>query len=289
MKLVAGILLVTFLFIDPGKIGRINTLKSEAKEAFHAKDFKTAITKYKYLVDSMGVNEEEVTMNLAHAYFQAQDTVNALNTYLPLTQSNDAKIKSLANQQLGVLSNRQSKLEEALNYFKQALKAAPENEDARLNYEMVKKKLEEQKKQDQQKQNQDKNKDNKDQKDQKDKQDKKEDQKDKKDQNKDQKDKDQKDQKDKKDQEKKDQEEKEKKDQEKKDLEKKKPGEEKKDNKNKDKKEIPPSVSDKLKEMQMSEEKAKMILEAMKHQEIQYLQQNKRKATKPKDRGKPDW
>ena len=58
---------------------------------------------------------------------------------------------------------------------------------------------------------------------------------------------------------------------------------------NKDKKEIPPSVSDKLKQMEMSEEKAQMILEAMKNQEIQYLQQNKRKATKPKDKGKPDW
>ena len=32
-----------------------------------------------------------------------------------------------------------------------------------------------------------------------------------------------------------------------------------------------------------------MILEAMKNQEIQYLQQNKRKSSKPKDRGKPDW
>jgi Ca-activated chloride channel family protein len=41
--------------------------------------------------------------------------------------------------------------------------------------------------------------------------------------------------------------------------------------------------------MEMSEEKAQMILEAMKNQEIQYLQQNKRKATKPKDRSKPDW
>ena len=41
--------------------------------------------------------------------------------------------------------------------------------------------------------------------------------------------------------------------------------------------------------MKISEEKAKMVLEAMKNQEIQYLQQNKRKATKPKDKGKPDW
>src|SRR5882762_5753945 len=196
MKLVGGILLVTLLFIDPGKIGKINTVKAEAKEAFQAKDFKTAITKYKYLVDSLDVNEEEVSMNLAHAYFQSQDTVNAFNTYLPLAQSNDRKIKSLANQQLGVLSNRQSKFEDALNYFKQALKAAPENEDARFDYEMVKKKLEEQKKQEQQ-QNQDKNKENKDQ---KDKQDQKQDKKEKKDQ----KDKEQKDQQEKKDQEKKD-------------------------------------------------------------------------------------
>ncbi len=288
MSMIGEVLLVALLFIDPGKIGKINTLKTEAKEAFQAKDYKTAISKYKYLVDSLGVNEEEVTMNLAHAYFQAQDTVSAFHTYLPLAQSSDRKIKSLANQQLGVLSNRQSKFEDALNYFKQALKAAPENEDARFDYEMVKKKLEEQKKQEQQ-QNQDKNKEDKDQKDKKD------EKQDKKDQNKDQKDKDQKDQKDKKDQDKKDQQEKdkkeqEKKDQEKKDQEKKQQSEEqKKDDKNKEKKQIPPSVSDKLKEMQMSEEKAKMILEAMKHQEIQYLQQNKRKATKPKDRSKPDW
>jgi len=41
--------------------------------------------------------------------------------------------------------------------------------------------------------------------------------------------------------------------------------------------------------MKLSEEKAKMILEAMKNQEKQYLQQNKRKANKPQDKGKPDW
>ena len=54
-------------------------------------------------------------------------------------------------------------------------------------------------------------------------------------------------------------------------------------------KEIPPSVSEKLKDMKISEEKARMVLEAMKNQEVQYLQQNKRKATKPKGKGKPDW
>ncbi len=293
MKTTVVLLFAALLFTDLDKIGKINSAKAEAKKAFLAGDFTTAIKKYSYLIDSLGVNEDEVRANLASAYFQANDTTGALNNYQRLTQSANKKISSVANQQLGVMANNQEKLEESLNYFKQALKAFPENDEARYNYEIVKKKLEEKKKQDQQK--------NKDQKDQ----DKKDDQKkDQKDQNKDdKKDQEKKDQ-EKKDQEKKDQEKKdqEKKDQDKKDQKEKDPKDQKEkeqkekeqkekeeQEKNKDKKDMPPSVSEKLKEMQMSEEKAKMILEAMKNQEVQYLQQNKRKATKPKDKGKPDW
>jgi hypothetical protein len=292
MKTTVVFLLATLLFTDLDKIGKINSAKAEAKKAFLSGDFTTAIKKYTYLIDSLGVNEDEVRANLASAYFQANDTTGALNNYQRLTQSANKKISSVANQQLGVMANNQEKLEESLKYFKQALKAAPENNEARYNYEIVKKKLEEKKKQDQQK--------NKDQKDQ----DKKDDQKkDQKDQQKDKKDQEKKDQ-EKKDQEKKDQEKKdqEKKDQDKKDQKEKDPKDQKEkeqkekeqkekeeQEKNKEKKDIPPSVSEKLKEMQMSEEKAKMILEAMKNQEVQYLQQNKRKATKPKDKGKPDW
>jgi tetratricopeptide (TPR) repeat protein len=230
------------------------------------------------------VTEDEVRLNLANAYFEANDTVNTLQRYQPLTQSSNTKIRSVAHQQMGVLANRQGKFEEALASFKQALKADPSNEDARYNYEMVKKKLEEQKKKEEEQKKQDPNK-----------QDKNEDQK--KEENKDQKqdqNKDKQDQKDKEDQQKKDQQdkqqqEKEKQEQEKKEKEQQQKEQEQKEKENQEKKDIPPSVSDKLKEMEMSEEKAKMILEAMKNQEIQYLQQNKRKATKPKDKGKPDW
>lgn len=267
------------LLSDIDRIAKINSYKSEAKKAYQSGDFKTAAEKYQYLIDSLQVNEEEVVMNLANSYFQLNDTVNASNKYKSLVESQSAKMRTLSNQQLGVLANRVGKYEEALSYFKQALKADPTNEDARYNYELVKKKIEEQKKQDEQ---------NKDQK--KDDQEKKDDQK--KD-SKDQQNKDQKDQQEKQDQEKKDkqdQQDKEKQDQEKQDKEKSEQQKEQEQNEeNKDKKDIPPSVKEKLEQMEMSEEKAKMILEAMKNQEIQYLQQNKRKATKPKDKGKPDW
>ena len=90
-----------------------------------------------------------------------------------------------------------------------------------------------------------------------------------------------------KDQQKQDQADKDKKEKEKKEQEEKeaKEQDEKKDPKDKKDNFNP----EKLKDMKVTEEKAKMILEAMKNQEVQYLQQNKRKATKPKDKGKPDW
>ena len=84
---------------------------------------------------------------------------------------------------------------------------------------------------------------------------------------------------------------KEKEDKEKKEDEKKKPQEadESKKDEQKEQKQDPSLDKKKLEEMKISEEKARMILEAMKNQEKQYLQQNKRKATKSKDRSKPDW
>jgi hypothetical protein len=262
---------------DPGKIGKANTAKAKAKEAFIGGDYKTAISQYKYLTDSLGVKEDEVMMNLAHSYFNLNDTANAMASYQKILTSSNKTLKSNAYQQLGVLNNRQGRLEEALTNFKESLKTDPTNEDARYDYEMVKKKLEEKKKQEEQnKQNEDKkdeqnkdkenkeNKENKDQKDQKDQQ--------------------------KKDQEKKEQEQKEKADKEKQDKEKKEKEAKDKEEQDKQEKEKKENFNpDKMKDMKVSEEKAKMILEAMKNQEKQYIQQNKRKATKPKDKGKPDW
>ncbi len=272
------IVLILHLILLPGiDIGKINALKNEAKKAYNAGDYKTAAQKYTYLIDSLGIQEDELILNLANAKFNLNDTTGAQNGYRSLTASTNKFHKSAAYQQLGVMSTRQSKLEEALQNFKEALKSNPANEEARYNYELVKKKLEEQKKQQQnqqnkdQKQNQDKKQDQKNQQNQKDNkqnQDKKE--------NKDQK----------KDQEKKESDQKDKKSEE----QKKKEEEENKDQKPKEEQEKKPNFDpDKMKQMKVTEDKAKMILEAMKRNEVQYLQQNRRKATKPKDKSKPDW
>jgi Ca-activated chloride channel family protein len=271
MKLIGTLLLFLALLTDPAKIGKINSLKAEAKKAYAAGDYKTAISKYRYLVDSLQVKEDEVLLNLANAYFQLNDTTNAVSQYQTVSQSTKNQLRSKAEQQLGVLANRGGKLEEALHHFKQAIKSDLTNDDARYNYEMVKKKLEENKKQ-QEQQKKDQNKEEKKDQDQQKEDQKKEQQK--KDQQKDQ---------EKKEQEQKDQEQK-KKDQEQKDQEQK----DQKEDQDKEKKDNKLNP-EKLEQMKISEEKARMILEAMRNQEKQYLQQNKRKATKSKDKGKPDW
>lgn len=274
MKYILTILLATFI-TDPANIGKVNTIKKNAKSAYLSGNYKEAISNYSFLLDSMRVSDEEVKLNLANAYFKANDTIASQQHYQQLVDSKNNSISSRAFQQLGVMNNREGKFEQALSYFKQAIKADPTNDEARYNYEMLKKKLDEKKKQEEQQKDKDQNKDKQEQKDQEKKEQEKKDQ--------------EKQDQEKKDQEKKDQE---KKDQEKKDQENKedKSEEQKQEEKDKEEKQnLPPDLEKKLEDMKISPEKARMILEAMKNQEIQYLQQNKRKATKPKDKSKPDW
>src|SRR3954462_15742371 len=144
MKFNIVLILALLVWTDPGKISKINATKAAAKKAFYDGQYKEAVKKYRYLIDSLGVSEDEVSLNLANAYYLSKDTANARTVYQGLTQSTKNELRSNAFQQLGLINNNQGKSEEALKQFKQAIKADPTNEDARYNYEMLKKKLEEQ-------------------------------------------------------------------------------------------------------------------------------------------------
>ncbi len=138
--------IIALIAIDPSKIAKVNNAKSEARKAYMDGDYKKAVSMYTYLTDTLDVREDEVMINLANSYFQVKDTANAISTYQSLTASPKGHIRSKAQQQLGILHHRQGKLEEALANFKEAIKADNSNVDAKYNYEMLKKKLDEEKK-----------------------------------------------------------------------------------------------------------------------------------------------
>lgn len=262
-----ALIILTLFSNDPRDIAKVNALKKEAEKAYLAGEYQTALEKYITLSDSLGVNEDEIQLNLAHAYYNLDDTANAKSNYNTLSTSSNKKLKSIAYQQLGVISKDAGKLDVSLQQLKSAIKADPGNQAARYDYEVVKKLLEEQEKQDQeQEQQEDQDQEGKDE------------------------NQEQKDQESQEDQEKEDQEGEEKESDKEEEGEEKeqeqKEGEEKEEESEKTKEEM---TKEKLKEMNISEEKAQMILEAMKNNEIQYLQQQKRKATERPPSDKPDW
>jgi Ca-activated chloride channel family protein len=266
-----AILILLLLFTDPLELARINGLKKDANEAFKSGNYELAASQYTMLADSLGVNEDEIFLNLAHSHFHTGDTAAAKRNYQSVASSHDKKLKSIASQQLGVLAKDAQKLEESLSLLKNAIKADPTNSGAKYDYELVKKLL------DQQKENQqDQEGEDKDQKDQENKEEQKDKSKEKGDEEKQNEEKSEEEKSDEsKDGEQKDQENQEEQEGEKSDEEK--------------QKEMDDATKQKLKEMNISPEKAEMILEALKNNEIQYIQQQRRQPIEKQDTGKPDW
>ena len=285
-------------------IAKVNKAKEEAKKAYLDQDYTLAVTKYQYLIDSLGVKDDRAQLNLSHAYLLTQDTTAAMQGYNMLANDRiPSDIRSIANQQMGVITSAQNKKELALEYFKQALRANPGNEEARFNYELIKKELEEQKQQEEEQKDQEEKEDDqqkeedqeqKEQEKQQQEQQQKEQEESNQQEGEEQKEENKGDQEDQEAQEQEDKgkesEEEEAKQDEEASQEQKEANQEQEQNDEKAKEQKEAALMEKLDNLEnMDRDQALMYLEAMKNNEVQYLQQNKRKATKKVDRSKPDW
>ena len=138
-------LILTIIIND--KIDQINKLTSLAEKSFMNKNYIESIKNYKTLIDSLDYSNEKVFLNLAHAHLLSSDTLNAIENYNLASLTENNKIKSIAFQQLGNINEKNNKLNEALNFYKESIIADNENNDSKFNYELVKKKLEQEKNQ----------------------------------------------------------------------------------------------------------------------------------------------
>ncbi len=269
MKTLILFIILSFPAEDVNKIAYINRLKKEAEQAYVNNNYPQAIEKYSILVDSLGLKDEKILLNLSNAYYHLRDTSNAGYLYTQLTEAENREIQSRAYQQLGVMANDMKKHEESLRFFKNALKADPGNEDARYNYELLKKLLQEQQENQQQQQNQEQQQQDQQQQEQ-------------------QQDQGQQDQ-EQQGQEQQDEEEQEGQGQEQEQAEQQQEQQEQQEQENEEEEQEGQPQPRNMEDMKISEEMAEKILEAMRNNEIQYLQQMKKKAQKPPDNSKPDW
>lgn len=289
------LLLATGLIGDISKIANTNRVKREAEEAFMQENYQKSAQLYNQLIDEMGDNNEHAILNLGHSYFRMGNTNRASLAYFRLIASPDTALKSVAFQQMGVIAYQGEDLQQALSHFKDALRANPKNDNARYNYELVKKLLK----------NQPIKPDNKNSKGGKDQEEnKKEQNQNKGDQQQNEEGKSKQEQEQQQGKSGEDESQKGDKDKEKqqqsqpRDEKEGKEGEDEQQNARKEAQngQKEPMSSRKneinrqaLEEMNLTEEKARMLLEAMRNSEIQYIQQRQHKGKVRPDRTKPDW
>ncbi len=136
------LVLINIFLLFWGKFNRIsemNTLKEKAAVSYKNKNFVKSIVLYEQLLTAYKETDESVKLNLANSYFKMKRYNSAIDNYKLLSTSKDPSIRSTAYLQLGVIYSSNNKKELGLSYFKEALKAMPENEAARYNFELLKK------------------------------------------------------------------------------------------------------------------------------------------------------
>lgn len=121
-------------------ISHANRDKTEAESAYLGKDYRNAARLYHEIAYGSLFAEPASRLYLAHAYFYLDSLEKARLHYKLLVNVDDQDVASKANTQLAILATQDSHdTLEALNYLKTALRLAPSNENARFNYELLKK------------------------------------------------------------------------------------------------------------------------------------------------------
>lgn len=121
-------------------IKKTNKLKENAATYYQQKKLPKALEAYYSLTYYYHLKDENIALNMANCYFELGNIEASKKIYAQLIKSENKPIKAQANTQLGVCNALIGKKVQALNYFKLALVADPNHETARYNYELLTKK-----------------------------------------------------------------------------------------------------------------------------------------------------
>ena len=131
------IALILLQFAGLTNIARSNQLVEQSAQAYAKGDYKRAAEGYSRMVRDYGRADDAVMANLGHAHFKSGNLAAAAQAYQRLGQSRDAAMQSLGHAQLGVIADQQGNTPQAVEQMKAALRSDPNNQLARLNLERL--------------------------------------------------------------------------------------------------------------------------------------------------------
>ncbi|ALJ01013.1 tetratricopeptide repeat protein [Rufibacter tibetensis] len=124
------------------RIALRNQYAVQAEAAYKKKEYQKAA----YLYERVRQNEggkphSSIILNLAHSYFHLHEYSRASPLYRTLLNSKDPQMLSSVATQLSFIETEEGNLTKAIGYCKQALKADETNQAARYNFELLQKYL----------------------------------------------------------------------------------------------------------------------------------------------------
>lgn len=136
LLLTAWLWITNSLFLN--RISRDNQARQEAERAYRTGQYKQALVRYEALSRNSALPDPAVRLNLGHTQFQLGQYRRAKSQYQALLETDQSDLRTVAATQLGVIACLERDSATALRLFEQALLENPDNEPARYNFELVK-------------------------------------------------------------------------------------------------------------------------------------------------------
>lgn len=124
---------------------RTNTLIREGTVAYELKEYDKAAAAFHSLLHNYNLQDDQIRLNLAHCLFLTGDTAEAGKHYEVLFDNPSPQISSTAYQQKAIILWKNGQKHQALDFFRNALLTEPYSEAAARNFELAKKILESEK------------------------------------------------------------------------------------------------------------------------------------------------
>ena len=127
--------------------------QDKGKSAYNDKRYGDA-KKYYQDILSKRKNDNAAKFGLGVTAYKQKDIETALSSLNTAKNSEDSKLASKAYYNLGNMLREQNKMDESLAFYKKAIELDPSDQDAKINFELLKQAIQEQQNQEQQNQEQ---------------------------------------------------------------------------------------------------------------------------------------
>ena len=127
--------------------------QDKGKSAYNDKRYGDAKIYYQDIL-SKRKNDNAAKFGLGVTAYKQKDIETALSSLNAAKNSEDSKLASKAYYNLGNMLREQNKMDESLAFYKKAIELDPSDQDAKVNFELLKQAIQEQQDQEQQDQEQ---------------------------------------------------------------------------------------------------------------------------------------